>query len=152
RRNPDLVILGYGTNESEFEKLPMDQYERDTKNVIERIRQALPEASIMLIGPMDRGKRGPGGQIITRPTIPCLTDYQRRIAAETGCAFFDTFTAMGGDGTVAKWYEARPRLMGGDFTHPTAQGGEIVGSLIYDAIVKAYEQYKNNHLPQSAQK
>jgi hypothetical protein len=30
--------------------------------------------------------------------------------------------------------------MGGDFTHPTAQGAEIVGSLIYNAIIKEYEK------------
>jgi hypothetical protein len=33
-------------------------------------------------------------------------------------------------------------MMGGDFTHPTAQGSEIVGSLLYDAIIKAFEEYK----------
>jgi lysophospholipase L1-like esterase len=143
RRNPNLVMLGYGANESEFENLPMKQYERDTKKAIAQIREALPNASIMLVGPMDRGKRGPGGEIMTRPTIPRLAEYQRRIAADTGCAFFDAYTAMGGEGTVARWYAARPKLMGGDFTHPTAQGGEIVGSLIYDAIIKAYEEYKN---------
>jgi lysophospholipase L1-like esterase len=141
-RSPDLVIVGYGANESEFESLPMDQYERDTKEVIRRIRTALPNASVMLIGPMDRGKRGAGGSIVTRPMIKKLTEYQRRIAAETGSAFFDTFTAMGGEGTVARWYESRPKLMGGDFTHPTAQGAEIVGTLIYDAIINAYEKNK----------
>ncbi|HSE98089.1 MAG TPA: GDSL-type esterase/lipase family protein [Blastocatellia bacterium] len=141
-RKPDLVIIGYGANESQFERLPMDQYERDTKEVIRRIRAALLDASILFIGPMDRGARGPGGAIITRPMIPRLISYQRRIAAETGCAFFDTFTAMGGEGTVARWYEARPRLMGGDFTHPTAQGAEIVGAFIYNALVEAYERHK----------
>jgi hypothetical protein len=50
---------------------------------------------------------------------------------------------MGGEGTVGRWFAARPRLMGGDYTHPTAQGSEIVGSLIYDAITKSYEEYKN---------
>jgi lysophospholipase L1-like esterase len=145
-RSPDLVIIGYGTNESQFEKLPMDQYELDTKEAIRRIRTALPGASIMLLGPMDRGARGPGGGIVTRPMIPKLVSYQRRIAAETGCAFFDEFTAMGGEGTVARWCEARPRLMGGDFTHPTAQGAEIVGSLIYDAVIKAFEEYKARSL------
>jgi lysophospholipase L1-like esterase len=143
-RRPDLVILAYGANESEYENWPMDQYERDMKEVVRRIRAALPEASIMFVAPMDRGKRAAGGQIITRPTIPRLAAAQRRVAAETGCAFFDTFTAMGGDGTVARWYEARPRLMGGDFTHPTAQGGEIVGTLLYDAIIKAYEQRRGD--------
>ena len=141
-RNPNLVILGYGTNESQFEKLPMDQYELDTKEAIRRIRAALPGTSIMLLGPMDRGARGAGGGIVTRPMIPKLINYQRRIAAETGCAFFDEFTAMGGEGTVARWREARPRLMGGDFTHPTVQGAEIVGTLLYDAIIKAFEEYK----------
>ena len=53
-----------------------------------------------------------------------------------------TFSAMGGEGTVARWFEARPRLMGGDFTHPTWQGSEIVGALINDALIKAYEEYK----------
>lgn len=141
-RRPDLVIIGYGTNESQFERLPMDQYEQDTREAIRRIRAALPGVSIMLLGPMDRGMRGAGGGIVTRPMIPKLIAYQRRLAAETGCAFFDLFTAMGGDGTVARWCEARPRLMGGDFTHPTAQGAEIVGTLIYDAMMKAYDEHK----------
>jgi lysophospholipase L1-like esterase len=143
-RRPDLVIIGYGTNESQFERLPMDQYEQDTREAIRRIRAALPGVSIMLLGPMDRGMRGAGGGIVTRPMIPKLIAYQRRLAAETGCAFFDTFTAMGGEGTVAQWCEARPRLMGGDFTHPTTQGAEIVGTLIYDAMMKAYQEYKRN--------
>jgi len=141
-RRPDLVIIGYGANESQFERLPMDQYEQDTKEAIRRIRAALPDASIMLVGPMDRGMRGAGGGIVTRPMIPKLIAYQRRIAAETGCAFFDTFSAMGGEGTVARWFDAKPRLMGGDFTHPTWQGSEIVGTLIDDAIIRAYEEYK----------
>lgn len=146
RRNPDLVILAYGANESEFENWPMDQYEKDTREVIRRIRTAVPEASILFVGPMDRGKRGPGGAIITRPTIPKLIDAQRRLAAENGCAFFDTFTAMGGEGTVARWTEAKPKLMGGDFTHPTWQGSEIVGTLIHDALIRAYEK---NRPPQT---
>ncbi|MBI3652154.1 MAG: hypothetical protein HY231_14130 [Acidobacteria bacterium] len=142
-RQPDLVIIGYGANESQFESLNMSQYERDTREAVRRIRQALPEASIMLIAPMDRGRRGAGGQIVTRPMIKKLVAYQRKLAVELQCAFFDTFTAMGGEGTVAKWFDARPRLMGGDYTHPTAPGAEIVGTLIYDAMMKAYEGYKS---------
>jgi lysophospholipase L1-like esterase len=139
-RRPDLVILAYGANESEYEDWPMEQYEKDTREVVRRVRAALPEASILFVGPMDRGKRGAGGAIITRPTIPKLVGYQRRLAAELGCAFFDTFTAMGGEGTAARWYEAKPRLMGGDLTHPTWAGSEIVGTLIHDALIKAYEK------------
>jgi lysophospholipase L1-like esterase len=149
-RNPDLVILNYGTNESQFDKLPMDQYIRDTKEVIRRIRAALPQAAIMLVSPMDRGMRGEGGDIVTRPSIPRLVSWQRAIAAETGCAFFDTYTAMGGEGTVAKWIDSRPKLMGGDYTHPTAQGAEIVGGLISTAILNAYQKFKDEQPATSA--
>lgn len=142
-RQPDLIILAYGANESEYENWPMEQYEQDTRAVVRRLRAALPNASILFVAPMDRGQRGPGGAIMTRPTIPKLVAAQRRLAAETGCAFFDTFTAMGGAGTVARWREAKPRLMGGDYLHPTAEGAEIVGSLLHDALLKTYEEHKN---------
>jgi lysophospholipase L1-like esterase len=150
QRRPDLVILAYGANESEYENWPMEQYEADTREVVRRIRAALPKASIMFVAPMDRGQRGPGGTIITRPMIPKLVAAQRRLAAETGCAFFDTFTAMGGEGTVARWREARPRLMGGDYLHPTAEGAEIVGTLLSDALLKAYEEHKLKTAPVAA--
>jgi lysophospholipase L1-like esterase len=139
-RLPNLVILAYGANESEYENWPMEQYENDTRAVVQRIRAALPNASILFVGPMDRGKRGAGAAIVTRPTIPKLIAAQRRLAAELGCAFFDTFTAMGGEGTVARWYEAKPKWMTSDLTHPTWQGSEIVGTLIHDALLRAYQK------------
>jgi lysophospholipase L1-like esterase len=140
-RQPNLVILAYGANESEYENWPMEQYAADMREAVRRIRAALPEASIMFVAPMDRGQRGAGGTIITRPMIPKIVAAQRAIAAETGCAFFDTFTAMGGEGTVARWRAARPLLMGGDYLHPTAEGAEIVGTLLYDALMRAYEKH-----------
>ncbi len=148
-RQPNLVVLAYGANESEYENWPMEQYAQDMREAVRRIRAALPEVSIMFVAPMDRGQRGPGGTIITRPMIPKIVAAQRQIAAETGCAFFDTFTAMGGTGTVARWRAARPLLIGGDYLHPTAEGAEIVGTLLYDALMRAYE--KNSAVPLVAQ-
>lgn len=146
-RAPDLVVLAYGTNESQYDALPMDQYERDMTEAIRRVREAVPNASVLVVAPMDRAMRGPGGALVTRPMIPKLVAVQRRIAAATGCAFFDTYTAMGGNGTAARWTEARPRLMGGDYTHPTAQGAEIVGSLLYDALAEAFDEWRSRQTP-----
>ena len=47
----------------------------------------------------------------SEPTIPRIVALQQRVAHETGCAFFDTYTAMGGEGTMARWYGAHPRLV-----------------------------------------
>jgi hypothetical protein len=69
---------------------------------------------------------------------------QKRVALDTGCAFFNTFDAMGGEGTMAKWHEGKGKnhLVGADLTHPTAEGSETVGRLIYEAIVDGYAKYR----------
>jgi lysophospholipase L1-like esterase len=144
-RNPNLVVINYGTNESQYASPDqMQRYEKDLREVIRRVREALPNVSILVVSPMDRGKRVPGGKIVTLPAIPMIVEMQRRVALEEHCAFFNTFQAMGGEGTMAKWAAGtgKNHLVGGDLTHPTAEGAEIVGSLIYEAIKDGYTKYK----------
>jgi lysophospholipase L1-like esterase len=140
-RRSDLVILSYGTNESGYEGIPGTRYRLDWIEVIGRIRKALPGVSILVMAPMDRGMRREDGAIVTMPTIPRIVEAQRQIAAETGCAFFDTFAAMGGEGTMARWYEREPRLVSGDFTHTTKGGSDRVARLLVGAIEEAYRDW-----------
>ena len=139
---PDLVIINYGTNESGYASFVDQSYGKELKEVVRRIRAALPEASILLMSPMDRGTREAGGEIGTMPTIPRLVTIQQRVAMETGCGFFNTFLAMGGPGTMGQWYQAEPRLVGGDFIHPMPAGAKIVGNLLYQALFDGYNQFK----------
>lgn len=136
--NPDLFILNYGTNESVYPEYIGKQYPEDLRKVIQRIQKALPHASILVMAPMDRGVME-GGAIVTPAVLPQIVGIQRRIAAETGCAFFDTWTAMGGAGTMGRWYHEQPRLVSADFMHPLPQGAAKVGTLFEEALVKAYE-------------
>ena len=80
------------------------------------------------------------------PTIPKIVALQRRVAKETGCGFFDTFQAMGGEGTMAKWYGAEPRLVGADFIHPLPAGGKIVGELLFRSLQNGFQAYKLRQL------
>jgi lysophospholipase L1-like esterase len=139
---PDLVIINYGTNESGYASFVDQSYGKELKEVVRRVRTALPEASILLMSPMDRGARETGGEIGTLPTIPRLVTIQQRVAMETGCGFFNTFLAMGGPGTMGQWYGAEPRLVGGDFIHPMPAGAKIVGNLLYQALFDGYNQFK----------
>jgi lysophospholipase L1-like esterase len=136
--NPDLVMLNYGTNESIYPAYIERQYPEELRTVITRIRQALPHTSILVMSPMDRGVME-GGEIVTPPALEKLIEVQRRIAAETGCAFFNTFEAMGGTGTMGRWYREQPRLVSADFMHPLPQGAAKVGALFEHALVAAYE-------------
>jgi len=136
--DPDLVVLNYGTNESIYPEYIAKQYPEELRKVILRIRQAVPRASVLVMSPMDRGVLE-GGEIVTPPALLQLIDVQKRIAAETGCAFFNTFEAMGGAGTMGRWYHMQPRLVSADFIHPLPQGAAKVGTLFEQALLQAYE-------------
>lgn len=147
---PNLVIIHYGTNESSYRNYIDSTYPRDVKEIIRRVRSAVPEASILIMSPMDRGVRESGGAIGTMPSIPHLVAVQAKLAAENGCAFFNTFEAMGGPGTMGKWYMAEPRLVSADFIHPLPAGGRIVGTLLYNALMDGFNAYKLRLLRQTA--
>ncbi len=139
-QRPDLVVINYGTNESVFPEYIERYYPDELRRVIARVKAAVPDASVLVMGPMDRGERGAGGEIVTVPVLPRIVELQREIAAETGCAFFDTFEAMGGAGTMGRWYEAQPRLVSADFMHPLPAGAAKVGALLYGATMRGYER------------
>ena len=142
-RNSNLVILNYGTNESQYATDDqMQRYERELREVVRRVRTALPSASILIVSPMDRGKRAPGGKVITLPSIPKIVEMQHQVARESHCAFLNLFEAMGGEGTMARWHEGRKHLVGADLTHPNADGAQTVGTLLYMALMESYNGYR----------
>lgn len=150
RRNPNLVVINYGTNEADFEAFVDKQYEKELREAIRRVRAALPGASILVMSPMDRGHLTGPGDIETMATIPRIVDTQRRVAEETGCGFFDTFTAMGGAGTMARWYTSQPRLVYADFIHPYPAGGKIIATVLVKQIESGLSRYKLRQVRQSS--
>ena len=140
--NPALVVLNYGTNESIYAGYVETAYAGELRTVISRIREALPGSSLLLMSPMDRGVRNDSGEIVTPAVLTKLVEVQRAVAEETGCAFYNTFEAMGGAGTMARWYEMQPRLVSGDFIHPLPQGADQVAALFASALLEAYGKHQ----------
>jgi lysophospholipase L1-like esterase len=143
-RNPDLVVINYGTNESGYPAYVEKQYGPELIRAIGRVRSALPNASILIMSPMDRGERS-GDQITTMRAIPEIVAIQQRIAEQTGCGFFNTYQAMGGPGTMARWYDRHPAMVGADLIHPSPQGARIVAQLLTGQLLIGYERYMQNH-------
>lgn len=144
--NPDLVVINYGTNESIFPDYIERYYEKELRSLIERVRASVPRASVLIMSPMDRGVRESGGAIVTPDVLPRIVEIQEKVALATGCAFFNTFDAMGGAGTMAKWYTQQPRLVSADFMHPLPGGAAIVGRLLDAAIADGFERFKRSHV------
>ena len=139
-RDAALVVFQYGTNESELAKLEPDAYERSFGDLVDEVKAAAPGASVLVVSPLDRAD-WQGGRMPTKPVILDLVSIQKRVALAHGVAFWNTFEAMGGEGSLGRWVRTRPQLAGMDLTHPTPRGAEIVGDLLSDALVNAYERH-----------
>jgi lysophospholipase L1-like esterase len=140
--HPNLVVVAFGTNESGYPAFVNGTWAPELKAAVHRIQAAVPEASVLLMSPMDRGERKQSGEIGTIEGMPHLVELEAKTAAELGVAFFNTFEAMGGEGTMGKWYNGEPRLVGADFIHPMPAGARIVGELLYNALRDGYNEYK----------
>jgi lysophospholipase L1-like esterase len=140
-RAPDLLVLGFGGNESGNKWLNIEQYERELAKVVELMRAGRQDMSCMLFGPLDQAERDARGRVVTLATVPKITEAQRRVAKAHGCAFFDAFSAMGGNGSMAKWQRTRPRLATSDLRHATPAGYELIGNMYYKALLEAFANY-----------
>lgn len=139
-RKPDLLLYQFGANESgDGFAYPMDEYYRTMKDVLEQGKRARPEMGCLVLAAMDRAEKK-GTALATMPVIPAIVAEQRKAAAAAGCAFFDTYKAMGGAGSMAAWVE---RGLGqADLTHPTGVGSEVIGNWIFRALVQGYEAFR----------
>jgi lysophospholipase L1-like esterase len=138
-RNPNLLIYEFGANESgDNFAYPMDQYNQTMKEVLRQGKVAVPKAGCLVVGAMDRAEKK-GTSLSTMPVIPAIVAEQRKAAAEVGCAFFDTYKAMGGAGSMAAWVA---RGLGqADLTHPTGVGSEVLGNWIFRALMQGYDAH-----------
>jgi lysophospholipase L1-like esterase len=143
-RNPSLIVLQYGTNESDLWKLDREDYGRALADLVGELEDVAKGASLLLVAPLDREERK-DGKLATKRVIVDLVAIQRRVALERGVAFWNTFEAMGGEGSMARWLRAKPQLGGEDLTHPTPLGAEVIGDLLSDAVVGAFEAWRGSH-------
>jgi lysophospholipase L1-like esterase len=174
RRDPSLVIIHYGTNESANPSLSITKLEENFVTIIKRIKQTTPQASILVMGPIDRTirerkdcdvkkvvKKGKKKTTVKTPkeidgeipegcdwktplVIPEIVEAERRAALREGVAFFDTYQAMGGSGSMDYWFKQTPAMGGKDHTHLNKLGYETVSDMLYAALMQEYDRYLIN--------
>lgn len=137
RRQYDLVMFLTGATESDT-----PGHAQAVKQLVEMHREALPEASILLMSPPDLAG-GPGKQPTRNPRMGRLTREKRRLAQETGIAYWDFRGAMGGDMSIARFTDRG--MAWNDYIHLSEKGGTYMGRRLAHALVRDFAQWSERH-------
>lgn len=141
--NPyDLIVLQYGVNLL-FRAKDTDYsyYEKIFTPVIKNIKEAFPDADVLLIGAADRAFRY-DGTYKTAIGLPNLVRLQAQIAFDNKLAFYNQFETMGGENAIVRWATQKPALANKDYIHPNAKGTEVLAQKLFQAFMKDYQKHQ----------
>jgi lysophospholipase L1-like esterase len=137
-RAPDLVVLAYGANECMDEAEAIDTYRANLSTVLARMKETVPQASCLLVGPVDFHSEDELTKAWTvRARLAPIIDTQRALAVEYGCGFFDMQKWMGGQGSMDAWVTAE--LAKADHLHFSKLGYLYLGRTLADALMYGYD-------------
>lgn len=138
----ELVILQFGLNALAPELEDFSWYKSEVNRMVRHIKQSFPNASILLIGPTDRGiKDKEEAEVTADPSVPLVTQVMREVAEKHQIGFFSFYEAMGGSGTIIDWAENKePRWANLDYTHLSFPGAHAAGKMLLRYLLKDFDQ------------
>jgi hypothetical protein len=136
----DLIVLHYGANVLFLpENTKFDWYERPMVKVVDSLRQLFPHTSFLIVGTADKAYKKKG-KYVTAPGVKALMKIQHSFAESRGMAYWNLYSAMGGEGAMTRWVEGDTTYANKDYTHFNFRGASKVGALLYKAIMDDYKQ------------
>ncbi len=139
--NPDLIIISLGTNEAIEHPYVDPQLLNQMTEFIAGLKTANPSAMVLLTTPADfykkRTRRNPGVEIVRDKIIS--------FAEQNNLAYWDLYEVSGGKHSADKWKSRG--LMQSDGIHFTKAGYNLIGNLMYEAIIKGYNEYVQYRYP-----
>ncbi len=140
-----LIILEYGQNAISDGVVGYRAYGDKLVEVIARVRTLFPRSDILLMGIGDRGTLVEG-EFTTMPAVEGMVEAQRRAAQRAGVAFWNTYRAMGGRGSMVEYVDRG--LAAKDYTHLSYGGGRILGRKLASALIAAKRAADNANTPE----
>lgn len=139
----DLIVLQYGTNVLSSSVLNYGWYGTGMGRVIQHLRAAFPEASILLISIADKATKY-DTTMQTDSAVNPLLNVQKNLSIKQQTGFINLYELMGGEGSMIKWAEKEPPLANKDYTHFSPQGSRVIAQKIFEELEKGFEEYKIN--------
>lgn len=135
----DLIVLQYGLNIANDSVMQYGWYGKRMELAIRHIRNCFPTSDILLMGVSDRSRRE-NETFRTMPSVLALLHTQRQTAKRAGITFWDTFGAMGGQGSMVEY--VANNWASKDYTHLGFSGGKELARILAEALLTEMEFYE----------
>ena len=139
---PELLILSFGTNESHNRRYNINVHYNQMDELVKLLRDSLPNIPILLTTPPGSYIRYRRNRSINTRT-PLVAKTIVEYAWKRGYAVWDMYNIVGGrERACLNWVNGN--YMVRDRVHYTAAGYTVQGNLLYEALIKAYNDYVSN--------
>lgn len=135
--HPDLVIIDFGTNDYLYDDSLKANEESVITQVVQMVRTASPNASIILTSTMDMYHKG--DHVTSGETF---SDLIKKVAKAQNCGVFDWYWVAGGWNVMPKFQEQA--LANPDGIHMSGKGYRLKANLLSDAMAKTVLWMKEN--------
>ena len=122
RINPHMVVLAFGTNEGFNDNLNLVTYANNYLNVVQKIRQTLPDAKVVVVAPPAASRGGPCN---SPPNLERVRARLIELAQDEKLQVWDWSSIMPSSCGAQAWASANPKLMASDHVHLTRAGYEL---------------------------
>lgn len=132
---PDVIIISLGTNEAQ--RRPFDKAFTMARldSMVKQLQLCNPGVPFVLTSPPDSYYRRKYYNTAVAAYHEMLVEY----AKQNNLAVWDLFAVTGGHKSCYQW--KKYGLMQRDGVHFTRGGYELQGNLLYEALLKSYNQY-----------
>lgn len=141
---PELLILSFGTNESHNRRYNASAHYAQMDELVKLLRASLPDIVILLATPPGsyesyRKRRRQRTYTINPRTATAVKTIQN-YARTHGLLVWDLYNVAGGSRRACTNWQTSA-LMRPDHVHYMPEGYTLQGELLYEAIIKAYNNY-----------
>jgi len=141
--NADLIIVSLGTNEAIDHPNIDPKLRSQIDSLIEELKNVNPNSIILLTTPGDvfkrKTRRNPGVIMVKNKIIAS--------AKSNNLPYWDMFETGGGNRSADRW--KKNELLQADGIHFTKKGYELQGELLFEALIKGFNEYVRNRYSQT---
>ena len=141
--NVSLVLLQFGVNVAPNIVESYNYYERVFYRQLMLLKQIKPDLSIIVMGISDMARKEET-RVVSYPNLEKIRNAQKNAAFKAGCAFWDSYEAMGGEGSMTDWANSDPPLARKDFIHFTYTGSNKLAEMFLKSLMSDFKKYEKS--------